>query len=316
MSIPALILADGQTDRLEPVASEYLPAMLPVAGKPVLQHCIEDLWEAGVREVVVAAPSRRAGMIEAMGNGSRLGMAIRYLPADGEQRPDELLAASGLLGRAGVIVARGDVLRARVAARLLLNSQTIGPDIVHATSGGRHTGMAFVRRRCAGIGGLAWVAMSEPVDGSIGALLDLGRVEISYLDSLASLHRAFMGALEGHFEGLVPDGRTNGDQAASLAPRAVLSSAAQVSGLARVGRLATVHRRVELVGTVDIGDRCVIDQNAQVIDSVVLPDSYVGRGARVQNAIVAGSWLYRADLDACQRVEDPLLLAGRMRAAG
>jgi len=30
---------------------------------------------------------------------------------------------------------------------------------------------------------------------------------------------------------------------------------------------------------------------------------------RLQSAIAAGSWLYRADLGSCQRVDDPLLLA-------
>ena len=56
MTTRALVLADRSASDCEPVAGDLLPALLPIAGKPVIQHCIEDLWEAGVREVMVAVP--------------------------------------------------------------------------------------------------------------------------------------------------------------------------------------------------------------------------------------------------------------------
>lgn len=312
----ALILADARFEHLGPIAEQYFPALLPVLGKPVLQHCIEDLWEAGVREAVVAVPSRGARIREVAGDGSRLGMRLRYLDGDDAQTPGQLLAASGLLQAGQVIVARGDVLRARVAARLLCEARATDAAVVHGTSGARHTGMAIVRENGAQLAGLRWSAARRPAEECAGILVDVGPAEVSYLDDLAGVHRAILQAVEGRFAGLVPDGRATGDGTAALAPGATISRAAQLSGIARLGRRATVHGGVELVGTVDIGDRSVVDRGAQVMDSVVLPDSYVGRGVRVRNSIVAGAWLYRVDLDSYQAVEDPLLLAGRMRAAG
>lgn len=78
---------------------------------------------------------------------------------------------------------------------------------------------------------------------------------------------------------------------------------------------ADLHDDVELAGRVEVGDRCVIDEAAQLIDAVVLPGTYVGRGVRLQNAIAHGPCLYRADLGTCQCVEDPLLLAGPASAS-
>jgi len=100
-----------------------------------------------------------------------------------------------------------------------------------------------------------------------------------------------------------------------VAPRAAIARSVHVTGVSRVGRGTELRDGVELGGRVDVGDRCVIDDGAQLIDSVVLPGTYVGRGVRLQNAIVSGRWLYRRDLGTCQRVDDPLLLEGRSAAA-
>ena len=117
------------------------------------------------------------------------------------------------------------------------------------------------------------------------------------------------------FPGLLIDGRRRPGEPVAAAPRASIARTVLATGAARVGRGAVLHEAVELAGRVEIGERCVIDEGAQLIDSVVLPGTYVGRGVRLQNALARGSWLYRADLGTCQRIEDPLLLAGPLAAA-
>ena len=315
MTTQALILADRDGSELEPLAGGLLPALLPVAGKPVIQHCIEDLWEAGVREVLVAVPAGDRSIERELGSGQRFGLSLRYVAVLAGARPDEVLAISGGVIEAPLLLARGDVLRGR-AARALLDAATgVEADIVHGTIRSRPAGIALLRRRCRSVNQLEWSQLRSGGRSEQTPCVELGDIGFAALDSLPSLFEACLAALEHRFAGLLADGRATDDSSLRVAARASIARSVNITGTARVGRGADLHDDVELAGRVEIGDRCVIDAGAQLIDAVVFPGTYVGRGVRLQNAIARGAWLYRQDLDTCQRVEDPLLLAGPAAAA-
>ena len=305
----ALVLADRDSGSLQPLSEGLLPALVPIAGKSVLQHCIEDLWEAGVRDALVAVPAGDRRIRAELGNGQRFGMTLCYVESAGQQLPGELLSMAGQSPGASLFVARGDVLRGRAAARLLEQSAAIDADIVHGTIGGRPIGMALLDRRCPGVDSLAWNALRSQRPAVEDSCVDVGPLGLALLDGLPSLFEACLGALDGTFTGLAVGGRRMKGSSMYVGPRTSLARSVVNSGICRIGVGAELHEGIELAGRVDIGDRCVIDDGAQLIDSVVMPGTYVGRGVRLQSAIACGAWLYRADLQTCQRVEDPLLLA-------
>lgn len=315
MNPRALVLADRTGGDLEPLARELLPALLPVAGKPVIQHCVEDCWEAGIRELLVAVPAGDRTIREELGDGQRFGLAIRYFESSGQQWPGEVLALADLGADVPLLVARGDILRGRCARQLLERSAGVDGDVVHGTIGARPAGIALLRRRCRSINQLDWSVVGDHAHRPAGSCVELGDVGLALLDGLAALFDACLGALEGKYAGLLPAGRARPGADVWLAPRAAMPRSVHVAGTARIGRGAELHEQVELAGRVEIGDRCVIDDGAQLVDAVVLPGTYVGRGVRLQNAIAHGPWLYRVDLGTCQRVDDPLLLAGPLSAA-
>jgi len=306
----ALILADRTAGDYEPLARELLPALLPVAGKPVVQHCIEDLWEAGIREVLVAVPAGDVSIRREIGDGQRFGLAIRYLETGGQQWPGELVALSGLSLASPLLVARGDILRGRCAGTLLSRAEGVEGDFVSGTIGSHPAGIAILRRRSSGINQLDWASVSRQASGPTASCVELGDVGFALLDGLPNLFAACLDALDGRYAGLVPEGRARPGADVRAAPRATIARSVQFGGIARLGRGAQLHDEVELSGRVEIGDRCVIDEGAQLLDAVVLPGTYVGRGVRLQSAVACGAWLYRSDLGTCQRVDDPLLLAG------
>jgi NDP-sugar pyrophosphorylase family protein len=315
MNMQALVLADRTAGDFEPLARDLSPALLSVAGKPVIQHCIEDCWEAGIREVLVAVPAGDRTIREELGDGQRFGLAIRYLESGGQQWPGEVLALAGLATEAPLLVARGDVLRGRCASRLLEQAVGVDGDVVLGLIGARPAGIALLRRRCKGINQLDWSLAGNRAHRPPGPCVELGDVGLALLDGPAELFHACLDALDGRYADLVPEGRTQPGAALWLGPRATIARSVHVAGTARVGRGAELHEQVELAGRVEIGDRSVIDAGAQLVDAVVLPGTYVGRGVRLQNAIACGAWLYRVDLGTCQRIEDPLLLAGPLVAA-
>jgi MurNAc alpha-1-phosphate uridylyltransferase len=80
----AMILAAGHGERMRPLTLALPKPLLPVAGVPLIEHQIRRLQAAGIREVVVNH-GRLGAMIEAqLGDGARLGVAIRYSPEGDE----------------------------------------------------------------------------------------------------------------------------------------------------------------------------------------------------------------------------------------
>lgn len=304
-ALPALVLADRDSRDFGDFLGDVLPALLPIAGKTVLEHAIEDLWESGIRDVVIAAPVGDTTIAREIGDGTRFGLSVRYVHTPSGQWPAETLKQAYPEIPDELIVARGDLLRGRSVAPFVAAT---GP--AHGTVGLRHAGIARLGRGAAGVNLLDASILASSRPEFLDATIELSAAGLSILDGPAALYEASLGAIGGRYVGLVPDGRGSGDSGLRLAARASVPRSAHIHGIVRIGRGADIHHGVELSGRVDIGDQCVIDDGAQITNSVVLPGTYVGRGVSLNNAIARGAWLYRVDLDDTQVVEDPLLLAG------
>jgi len=77
-----LVLAGGQGTRLRPLTYTSAKQLVPVANKPVLFYGLEALAEAGVREVGIVVGHTAQEIMEAVGDGSRWGLAVTYIPQD------------------------------------------------------------------------------------------------------------------------------------------------------------------------------------------------------------------------------------------
>ena len=49
----AVILAAGKGERLKPITSSRPKPMIPIAGKPLLEHAILGLKDAGIDEILL-----------------------------------------------------------------------------------------------------------------------------------------------------------------------------------------------------------------------------------------------------------------------
>ena len=78
----AMILAAGEGSRLRPLTERIPKGMIPVGGKPVLQHALEWLRGYGVREVVINLCHLPDPIRDHFGDGRRWGVRIEYSPED------------------------------------------------------------------------------------------------------------------------------------------------------------------------------------------------------------------------------------------
>jgi len=82
----AMILAAGFGKRLRPLTETTAKPMLPVGGKPLLQHHIEGLAAAGITELVINTSGCRADE-DYFGDGSDYGVSIRCRESSSPWKP-------------------------------------------------------------------------------------------------------------------------------------------------------------------------------------------------------------------------------------
>lgn len=88
----AVIMAGGKGTRLLPYSALFPKPLMPLGDKPVMELLLRRLKAAGVQEVILAVNHLRHLIQAYFGDGSELGLRLRYA---GEEKP---LGTAGALG--------------------------------------------------------------------------------------------------------------------------------------------------------------------------------------------------------------------------
>src|ERR1700736_2929619 len=107
----AVLLAAGRGTRMREMTAELPKPMLEVRGKPVLQHIVEGLRDAGVGNVLIIVGYRADAVQNFFGDGSRYKIGIQYATQtvqDGTGRVIEL--ARNFVGLTPFVLGYGDIL--------------------------------------------------------------------------------------------------------------------------------------------------------------------------------------------------------------
>ncbi|HEX7392089.1 MAG TPA: bifunctional sugar-1-phosphate nucleotidylyltransferase/acetyltransferase [Thermoplasmata archaeon] len=73
------ILAAGEGTRMRPLTANIPKPLLPVAGKPFLEHNIEALKEGGIKDIILLVGWRAQRIREHFGDGKAFGVRIEYV---------------------------------------------------------------------------------------------------------------------------------------------------------------------------------------------------------------------------------------------
>jgi dTDP-glucose pyrophosphorylase len=107
----AVLLAAGRGIRMRELTVELPKPMIEVRGKPVLQHIVEGLRDAGIREFFIIVGYRADAVQNFFGDGSRYKIAIQYatqVVQDGTGRVVDI--AQNFAENSAFILSYGDIL--------------------------------------------------------------------------------------------------------------------------------------------------------------------------------------------------------------
>ena len=107
----AVILAAGKGTRMGELTNERPKPMLLVQGKPILEHIIEGLRDAGITEMFIVVGHRAEILEKHFGGGANLGIRIAYgvqAVQDGTGKAPEV--AREFVGTDNFLLTYGDIL--------------------------------------------------------------------------------------------------------------------------------------------------------------------------------------------------------------
>ena len=77
-----LILSGGAGTRLRPITHTSAKQLVPIANKPILFYGIEAMRRAGIDEIGIIVGDTRKEITSAVGDGSKFGVKVTYIPQD------------------------------------------------------------------------------------------------------------------------------------------------------------------------------------------------------------------------------------------
>src|SRR6266508_1795943 len=322
----AVVMAGGEGSRLRPLTSSLPKPLVPVAGRPIMEHILLHLRRHQLRDVVATVQYMGASIRNYFGDGSEPGVALTYSVEDSPLgTAGSVMLARQQLNETFVVIS-GDSLTEidlGAAARFHRERKAIATIVLKPVPNPLEYGVVVVDE-----GGAVQRFIEKPSWGEV--ISDLANTGIYILDPAVfdffrpnevtdwsgevfpkllkegepvfgwiadgywedvGSHAAYMKAnfdcLEGKVKVQLPGDRV-GD-ATWIHPEAEVFPGARIDGPALIGAGAKVRGDAWVNGPTVIGAYTTIDSGVKISNSIVWDHSYVGLNSRLRGSVVCRS---------------------------
>jgi len=319
----AVLMAGGEGSRLRPLTSGIPKPLVPVVGKPVMEHILRLLRKHGITDVVVTLQYLGSSIRDYFRDGSDFGMDITYVVEDVP------LGTAGSVKNAQqyldepFIVISGDALtdidlglvmqyhEDKGAAATIVLTSVANPlefGVVITDGDGRisrflekpswgevfsdqvNTGIYVIEPHVLDLIPSAkvvdWSADVFPRMLSGGSAL-FGYVAPGYwcdIGNIQTYYQANWDALEGRVDVEIAGERRDGN--VFIGEDVEMGYGVRISGPAYIGNECKLKADVFINGPVCVGNFSVVDANTKISNSIIWTYSYIGEASRLRQAIV------------------------------
>ncbi|HNQ30557.1 MAG: Bifunctional protein GlmU [Methanoregulaceae archaeon PtaB.Bin009] len=304
-----VILAAGEGKRMRPLTATRPKVMLPLANRPMLEHLVLAVCDAGISDLLIVTGYMEAEIRKHFGNGRTLGVGIEYA-VQRHQRgtADALLQAREWL-EGDFIVMNGDmVVPSADIARVL----AADPHCMAVASSDHPEDYGVVQIEGEIITGLQEKAQSpqgnmvnaglyhfsqdifplldrvglsprgerELTDalamlirkGELAACRLTSWIDVGYPWDLLSANERMMQEMTASIQGVIEEGVVL-KGAVSVGEGSVIRSGTCIEGPCSIGRDCRIGPHAYIRGATTIGDGCHIGHATEVKNSIVLPNT-------------------------------------------
>jgi glucose-1-phosphate thymidylyltransferase len=306
----AVILAAGEGRRLKPLTDVRPKPMLPVANRPLLDHVVTAVAEAGVTEVVIVVGYKRERIQNYFGDGDDWGVSIEYAVQETQLGTGHAVLQAEPHVDGSFVALNGDRVIEPSLVRSLVDAHDEDVATLAVTRSNQPSDYGVVELDGDEVTQIVekppeYDTPTELINAGVYAFGpeifdEIRRTDTSgelaitdALDRLASDHRLDAVRYRGlwldvsHFWDLLTVNsqvldRTSADRLdrGRVDDTAVVGNSVSVGADARVRPHATVLRGTALGDNVEIGPSAVVS------NSVVLSDARIGAGAVLHDCIV------------------------------
>jgi glucose-1-phosphate thymidylyltransferase len=310
-----VLLHGGGGSRLRPLTHTGPKQLIPVAGKPISQYCLEDMCDAGVKEVAIVLGSVWPEKVrEYYGDGSSLGMRFHYID---QGKPLGLAHAIGLakefVGQDKFLVYLGDnLLKGGIAKHvnsfssekydaMVLLTKVSAPErfgVAKFDGSGKLEALIEKPKPPPSQFALVGVYFLTPIIfDAIDKLKPSWRGELEITDAIQTLlatghdvqHRFVEGWWKdtGTVQDILDSNRLILDDRMQTAVYGMIKSGAMVEGRVHIGQGVTVDEGSVVRGPAYVGPHSVIGPN-----TYVGPYSSIGKDCRIVNSEIESSVVF------------------------
>jgi glucose-1-phosphate thymidylyltransferase len=286
--LKGLIHSGGKGTRLRPITHTSAKQLVPVANKPVLFYGIEAMVAAGIDEIgIVIAPETGDEIRAAVGDGSKFGAMITYIPqAEPLGLAHAVLTAEDFIGDSSFVMYLGDNLLRDGIATLTEAFKTNGPDaliLLTRVPDPEHYGVAELAD-----GKVVALAEKPPEPKTDLALVGVYMFTRSIFDAARAIEPSARGELEitDAIQYLV-------DRGMNVEPHLVdgwWKDTGRLEDMLQANHLVLEDLETRIEGTLDaesrVEGRVVVEAGAELVRTIVRGPAVIGAGARLTDAYI------------------------------
>lgn len=304
----AVILAAGEGTRLRPLTETRPKPMLRVSNRPLLEHVVEAVRDAGIDEIVLVVGYRRERIQSYFGDGDDWGVDIEYAIQEKQLGTGHAVLQAESFVEGPFVALNGDrIVESDDIARVVDALRETGQTTLAVARASRPSDYGVVSLEGDSVVDIVekpprHAAPSDVVNAGIygfdadifGALRETdSEGELAVTDTLERLAGA------GEVDAVMLNGqwidvsylwdllRVNASLVeASTTESAHVDAEASVVGDVALGADVRVRPGARVLTGTALGDSVTVGANAVVANSVVLPDATIGAGAVVRDAVV------------------------------
>lgn len=302
----AVIMAAGEGKRMHPLTFTRPKVMVPIAGKPILEHLILELKNAGISDIILIVGYFAEAIREYFGQGENLNVDIEYHTqrkqlgtADAIRNLDKLVDSNFFLVNGDAIVRTSDIKRIISGKRNVMGlielEDTTDMGVVEVKDGQVakiHEKVKNPPSRLVNAGAylltpevFSAIADTPPSPRGEYELTDALQImidkempimaekigswlNISYPWDMLDANEHLLAKLENKNEGTIEEN-------------------AIIKGAVRVGKGTVIKSGTYLVGPVIIGEDCEIGPNCYIRPSTAIGNHcHIGAAVEIKNSII------------------------------